>query len=80
MHVRKNTIFNNRLIIGVQNYIKNNGKNYIFLKNMHCDVHYRPTKFEFKIQLMYGEKNKLCYGAVAELERVIRGASYGTLS
>ena len=25
-------IFNNRLIIGVQNYIKNNGKNYIFFK------------------------------------------------
>ena len=31
--------------------------------NMYCDVHYRSTKFEIKIQLVYGEtKNKLYYG------------------
>jgi len=29
---------------------------------MHCDVHYYPAKFEIKIQLAYGEKNKLYYG------------------
>jgi len=28
---------------------------------MHCDVHYYPAKFEIKIQLAYGEKNKLYY-------------------
>ena len=30
---------------------------------MHCDVHYYPTKFEIKIQLVYGEtkKDKLNY-------------------
>ena len=30
---------------------------------MHCDVHYHCTKFEIKIQLVYGEtkKDKLYY-------------------
>ena len=26
---------------------------------MHCDVHYYPTKFDIKIQLMYGETKKI---------------------
>ena len=25
---------------------------------MHCDIHYYPTKFEIKIQLVYGETKK----------------------
>ena len=49
-------IFNNKLTIGVQNYMKTNGE---FFLNMHCDVHYYPAKFEIKIQLMYGETKKI---------------------
>ena len=31
--------------------------------NMHCDVHYYPTKFEIELQHVHGEKKyKLCYG------------------
>ena len=26
---------------------------------MHCDVHYYPTKFKIKIQLVYGEIKKI---------------------
>ena len=37
-------------------------KSYNKIFNMHCDVHYYPAKFEIKIQLAYGEKNKLYYG------------------
>ena len=28
---------------------------------MHCDVYYYPTKFEIKIQLVYGETKKTFY-------------------
>ena len=45
----------------VQNYVKNYDDKII--ANIFCDVHYYPTKFEIKIQLVYGEtKNKLYYG------------------
>ena len=58
-------IFNNKLIIRVQNYMKNNDEKII--KNcfkMHYGVHYYLAKFEIKIQLVYGEikKDKLYYG------------------
>ena len=47
-------MFNNKLIIGVQNYMKNyDGKLYQFF-NMHCDVYYYAAKFEIKIQFVYG--------------------------
>ena len=29
--------------------------------NMHCDVHHYPVKFEIKIQLVYGETEKINY-------------------
>ena len=46
----------------VQNYVKNYDDKII--ANIFCDVHYYPTKFEIKIQLVYGEikKDKLYYG------------------
>ena len=56
-------IFNNKLIVGVQIYMKNNGKIIKLFVNMNCYVHYYAAKFEIKIQLVYGEKkDKLCYG------------------
>ena len=57
-------MFNNKLIVKVQNYMKTNGENYkSFSKYMHSDVHYYPAKFEIKIQVVYGEikKGKLYY-------------------
>ena len=54
------SIFNNKLIIRVQNYMKNNDKKIITnFFNMHCDVHYYPAKFEIKIQLIYRETKKI---------------------
>ena len=50
-------IFNDKLIIRVQNYMKLMGKIIIFL-NMHCDVYYYYAKFDIKIQLVYGEKKR----------------------
>ena len=52
-------IFNIKLIVGVQNYMKNNGKIIKLFLNMHCDVHYYPAKFEIKIQFVYGETKKI---------------------
>ena len=40
----------------VQNYVKNYDDKII--ANIFCDVHYYPTKFEIKIQLVYGEIKK----------------------
>ena len=48
-------IFNIKLIVGVQNYMKNNGKIIKLFLNMNYYVHYYPAKFEIKIQLVYGE-------------------------
>ena len=45
-------IFNNKLIIRVQDYMKTNGENYNIFLNMHFDVNYYPVKFEIKIQLV----------------------------
>ena len=54
-------IFNDKLIIGLQNYMKNNVEKLIIVfLNMHCDVHYYPAKFEIKIQLVYRKKNTNC--------------------
>ena len=40
--------------------MKNNDKKIITkIFNMHCDVHYYPTKFEIEIQLVYGETKKI---------------------
>ena len=57
-------IFNKKLIIGVQNYIKTHVKNYIFFLNINCNVYYYSVKFEINIQLVYGviKKEKLYYG------------------
>ena len=53
-------IFNNKLIIRIQNYRKYY-ENYNKFFNMHCDVHYYPAKFEIKIQLVYeGTKKTNC--------------------
>ena len=52
-------IFNIKLIVGVQNYMKNNGKIIKLFLNMNCYVHYYPAKFEIKIQLVYGETKKI---------------------
>ena len=42
--------------------MKSNAEN-IFYINMHCDVHWGPTKFEIKIQFVHGETtDKLYYG------------------
>ena len=47
-------IFNKKLIIIVQNYMKHNVEKIITsFFNMHPDFHYHPAKFEIKIQLVY---------------------------
>ena len=37
-------------------------KKIINFLNIHCDAHHYPAKSKIKIQLAYGEKNKLYYG------------------
>jgi len=40
--------------------MKNNDDKFITtFFNMHCDVHYYSTKFEIKIQLVYGETKRI---------------------
>ena len=51
---------NNKLISRVQNYMKNNDDKFITtFFNMHRDVDYYSTKFEIKIQLVYGETKRI---------------------
>ena len=52
-------IFNNKLVVRVQNYMKTNGKNYNIFLNIPCDVHSYLAKCEIKVQLVYGDKKRL---------------------
>ena len=40
--------------------MKNNDEK-IIIFNMHCDVHYYPTRFEIRVELVYGEIKKINY-------------------